>query len=170
MMFKKVVVGLACLALVALAGTALAQSKSEPAKPAPAQPQAQPAKPQPQPQNPQVQPQPAQVPVAGFQPVALGVTVNEMVVVTNGWSVKKQIMGKAVYNDKNQKIGKVYDLIVAPDKAISYAIIAVGGFLGIDKHDVAIPVNQFKLAKGKIILPGATKDALKALPSFQYAK
>jgi hypothetical protein len=38
------------------------------------------------------------------------------------------------------------------------------------KHDVAIPVNQFKLVEGKIILPGATKDAVKAMPAFEYAK
>jgi hypothetical protein len=165
MMVKKAVVLLACLALVSLAGAALAQQKAEQPKPA-----ATPAQPQPPQPTPQAQPQPPQTPVAGVQPIVLGIAVEEMVVVTKGWSVKKQILGKTVYNDKNQKIGKIYDLIVAPDKAISYAIIGVGGFLGIDKHDVAIPVNQFKLDKGKIILAGATKDALKAMPSFQYAK
>lgn len=158
-MFKKVVVVLACLALVALAGTAIAQQKSEPAKQLQEQPQKKEAQPQAQ----------AQPPVAGVQPVVIGITVNEVVMVAKGWSVKKQILKKPVYNDKNQKIGKVDDLIVAPDKAISYAIIGAGGFLGIDRHDVAIPVNQFKMDKGKIILPGATKDALKAMPKFQYA-
>ena len=87
-----------------------------------------------------------------------------------GWSVKQQILGKDVYNEKKEKVGTVDDLIVAPDKAISYAIIGAGGFLGMDKHDVAIPVNQFKMEKGKIILPGATKEALKAMPPFRYAK
>jgi len=168
-MLKKVVVLLACLALVSLAGAALAQPKAEQPKPAPA-PAPAPAQPQKPPATPAPQAQPAPAPVAGVQPVVLGVMVDEMVVVTKGWSVKKQILGKAVYNDKNQKIGKVDDLIVAPDKAVSYAIIGVGGFLGIDRHDVAIPVNQFKLDKGKIILAGATKEALKALPNFQYAK
>lgn len=165
-MLKKVIVLLICLALVALAGSALAQQQSE--KPKEAAPAAQPQPPAAP--APQAQPQAPQPPVAGVQPVLLGVKVDELVVVTKGWSVKKQILGKAVYNDKNQRIGKIYDLIVAPDKAISYAIVATGGFLGIGKHDVAIPVNQFKLVKGKIILAGATKDALKAMPAFQYAK
>ena len=35
---------------------------------------------------------------------------------------------------------------------------------------VPIPVGQFKLGKGKIVLAGATKDALKAMPKFEYAK
>jgi hypothetical protein len=35
---------------------------------------------------------------------------------------------------------------------------------------VAIPFNQFKSGDGKYVLPGATKDTLKALPTFNYAK
>jgi sporulation protein YlmC with PRC-barrel domain len=107
-------------------------------------------------------------PVAGG--TAVGVTVSEVVNVANGWSVKKQIMGHDVYNDMNEKVGQVYDIIIAPDRAVSYAIIAAGGFLGIDKHDVAIPANQFKMQDGKIVLPGATKNAIKAMPEFKYAK
>jgi hypothetical protein len=38
------------------------------------------------------------------------------------------------------------------------------------KHNVAIPVYQFKLVDSKLVLPGATKDALKAMPEFQYAQ
>jgi hypothetical protein len=71
---------------------------------------------------------------------------------------------------KSEKIGRIDDLIVSTDKAISYAIIRAGGFLGIDEHDIAIPVNQFKIADGKITLPGATRDAIKAMPPFKYAK
>ena len=106
--------------------------------------------------------------VAGSSTV--GITVEEMKVVALGWSAKKKILGKAVYNDKNEKIGTVDDLIITPDKSVSYAIIGAGGFLGMGKHDVAIPVGQFKEDKGRIVLAGATKDALKAMPKFEYAK
>ena len=106
--------------------------------------------------------------VAGSTTV--GVTVEEMKVVALGWSAKKKILGKAVYNDKNEKIGTVDDLIITPDKSVSYAIIGAGGFLGMGKHDVAVPVGQFKEDKGRIVLAGATKDALKAMPKFEYAK
>lgn len=115
-------------------------------------------------------PAPAPAPPAVAGGTVLGVSVSELVAVVNGWSIKKQILGKDVFNDKGEKIGKVDDLIVSPDKAISYAIVGAGGFLGIDRHDVAIPVNQFKLADGKITLPGATKDAVKTMPPFVYAK
>jgi sporulation protein YlmC with PRC-barrel domain len=111
-----------------------------------------------------------QAPVAGVTTKVIGVTADELVVVAKGWSAKNQIMGKDVYNDKNEKVGVVEDLIITPEKAVSYAIIGTGGFLGMDKHDVAIPVNHFKMVEGKVTLPGATKDAVKAMPAFKYAK
>jgi sporulation protein YlmC with PRC-barrel domain len=111
-----------------------------------------------------------QAPVAGTTTGAIAVTADELLIVAKGWSAQKQIVGKDVYNDKNEKVGVVDDLIITPDKAVSYAIIGTGGFLGMAKHDVAIRVNHFKLVEGKITLPGATKEAVKAMPAFEYAK
>jgi hypothetical protein len=100
----------------------------------------------------------------------LGVAAAELREITKGWSAKRQIMGQTVYNDKDERVGQVEDIIVAPDKAVSYAIVGAGGFLGLGKHDVAIPVSQFKVKDGKLILAGATKEALKAMPEFEYAR
>jgi sporulation protein YlmC with PRC-barrel domain len=100
----------------------------------------------------------------------LGVAVAELRDVTVGWSAKRQILGQSVYDDNGQAIGKVDDIIIAPDKAVSYAIIGAGGFLGVGKHDVAIPVSQLKQSDGKIVLAGATKDVIKAMPPFEYAR
>ena len=100
----------------------------------------------------------------------LGVAVTELRDVTVGWSAKRQILGQSVYNDKGEAIGKVDDIIIAPDKALSYAIIGAGGFLGVGKHDVAIPVSQLKQSDGKIVLAGATKEVIKAMPPFEYAR
>jgi hypothetical protein len=75
----------------------------------------------------------ADVPSAAAQVAGsstLGVTTEEMKIVTVGWSAKKKVLGKAVYNDNKQKIGVVDDLIIAPDRSVSYAIIGVGGFVG----------------------------------------
>jgi sporulation protein YlmC with PRC-barrel domain len=100
----------------------------------------------------------------------LGVAVAELRDVTTGWSAKRQVLGKTVYNDSGDGIGKVDDIIVSPDKAVSYAIIGAGGFLGVGRHDVAIPVSQIKQqGDGKFVLAGATKDAIKAMPPFEYA-
>jgi len=100
----------------------------------------------------------------------LGVAAAELREITSGWSAKRQILGQSVYNDKNERVGQVEDIIIAPDKAVSYAIVGAGGFLGLGKHDVAIPVNQFKVKDGKLVLAGATKETLKAMPEFEYAR
>lgn len=111
-------------------------------------------------------------PVAGRAP--LGVTVVEMEAIVVGWSAERDLIGKTVVNDKNDKIGKIDDLIISPGKgsapAAPFAIVGVGGFLGMGKHDVAIPMAQFKISNKQVTLPGATKDALKALPAFVYQK
>jgi len=102
---------------------------------------------------------------------SLGVTAEELRAVAVGWSAKKQVLGKTVYNENKEKVGAIDDLIIAPDRAVSFAIIGAGGFVGLGRHDVAIPVTQLKQGgDGKILLPGATKQAIKAMPRFEYAK
>jgi sporulation protein YlmC with PRC-barrel domain len=100
----------------------------------------------------------------------VSVSTTELREVAMGWSAKKQILGKGVYNNVGEKVGDINDLIVTPDKAVSYAIVGVGGFLGVGEHEIAVPVGQLKQQEGKIVLPGATKDELKAAPKFEYAK
>jgi sporulation protein YlmC with PRC-barrel domain len=100
----------------------------------------------------------------------LGVTVEEMKLVVLGWSARHKLLGAAVYNDKGEKIGTIDDIIVSPKRTVSHAIIGVGGFLGlVGKHDVAIPMDQIKLTNNRFVIAGATKEALKALPPFEYA-
>ena len=99
-----------------------------------------------------------------------GISVEELKTIARGWSATKQILGKPIYNDKNEKVGDVDDLIIAPDSSLSYAIIGVGGFLGLGERQVAVPANHLKHTEGRIVLPGATKEALQAMSSFQYAK
>jgi len=133
---------LSCLAAMMLTGTALAAQKSPADNP----------------------------PVAGTSTGVIGVTVEESVVVANGWSVKKHLLGRPVYNDKGERLGKVEDIIVTSDKSLSFAIIGAGGFLGIATHDVAIPINQIKFEHDRFLLPGATKEVIRAMPEFHYAK
>ena len=85
----------------------------------------------------------------------LGVAYAELRDVATGWSAKRQILGKTVFNDSGDAIGKVEDILIAPDKAVSYAIIGAGGFLNVGRNDVAIPVSQIKQTQeGKFVLAG----------------
>src|SRR5271167_735544 len=104
----------------------------------------------------------AQAQVAGS--TVLGVAAAEIREVATGWSAKRQVLGRPVFNDKNEKVGTVDDIVISPSKAVSYAIVGAGGFLGVARRDVAIPVNRFSLNAGRLVLAGATKDAIKAMP------
>ena len=111
---------------------------------------------------------PARAHVAGGT-TAVGVSVAESTQIAMGWSVKKTLMGKTIYNDAGQKVGKVEDLIISPDKSVSYVIVGAGGFVGIGRHDVAVPVTQIEDRAGKLVMPGASKDMIKSMPEFAYA-
>jgi sporulation protein YlmC with PRC-barrel domain len=100
----------------------------------------------------------------------IGVTVEEMKLVVLGWSARQKLLDHDVMNDRNERIGKIDDIIVSPNRTVSWAIIGVGGFLGIGKHDVAIPMGQLTRTGDRLILKGATKAALQAMPKFEYAR
>jgi len=110
----------------------------------------------------------ARAQVAGSQPIGISVSESELIV--RGWSVKKAILGKPVVNDKGEQIGVVHDIIIAPDKSASFAIIAAHQFAGVSQHDVAVPIDQLDFVKGKLTLPGGTREAIKAMPAFQYTR
>jgi sporulation protein YlmC with PRC-barrel domain len=98
----------------------------------------------------------AQAQVAGS--TTIGITVTEATQVAMGWSVKITLLGKTVYNESGDKIGKVMDLIIAPDRNVSYVIVGAGGFIGIGRHDVAIPISQIQTQGNKLTMPGATSS------------
>ncbi len=106
--------------------------------------------------------------VAGATTTVSG-TVVETTRIAMGWSAKKSILGKTVTNESGAKVGKVEDLIISPDKNVTYLIIGAGGFVGIGRHDVAVPVSQVDNRGGMLVMAGATKDSVKARPRFEYA-
>jgi sporulation protein YlmC with PRC-barrel domain len=105
-------------------------------------------------------------PVAGV--VTLGTTVEITQAVAVGNRASK-LIGAPVHNEEGEKIGSIDDLIISPDHSVSFAIVSVGGFLGLGSRLVAIPVDQLREDKDRLMLPGATKEALAKLPEFKYA-
>jgi hypothetical protein len=74
-----------------------------------------------------------------------------------------------VFNRTQDKIGTIDDLIISPNDPVPYAILSVGGFLGMGTHLVAVPWNSLQIVDRQMRLPDATKESLKALPEFRYA-
>lgn len=91
----------------------------------------------------------------------------DVVKVATGYRASK-VIGASVVNELNDTVGKVDDVIIGQDGKSPYAVLSVGGFLGVGNKLVVLPYEQLKTTGNKIVLPGATKDALKALPEFKY--
>jgi hypothetical protein len=80
-----------------------------------------------------------------------------------------KVTGSSVVSDVNESIGKIDDLLVSPDGKAPFAVLSIGGFLGMGSHLVVVPYDSLKLVDNKVMLPGGTKDALRTLPEFKYA-
>ena len=87
--------------------------------------------------------------------------------IASGWRVSK-LKKATVYNDANQKIGKIDDFIVTKDGSLTFAVVNLGRFPGRGTYMVAIPTNDFSQIVPKVILPGKTKADLRQLPRFEY--
>jgi hypothetical protein len=79
-----------------------------------------------------------------------------------------KVVGSTVVNDANETVGSIDDLIVTPGGQTPYAVLSVGGFLGMGTKYVVVPFTSLKIVDKKMILPGGSKDALEALPEFKY--
>jgi len=55
-----------------------------------------------------------------------------------------QLEGLNVYNENNEKIGDISEMLVDQSGKIQAVVVGVGGFLGIGEHNVAIPFDQVK--------------------------
>jgi sporulation protein YlmC with PRC-barrel domain len=87
----------------------------------------------------------------------------------HGFSAKRHLLGQKVYNDEGQLVGAIEDLILAK-RAVSHVIVGVGGFLGIGKHAVAIPVADFTRRDHKILMSHSSEETIRAMPRFEYAQ
>ena len=89
-------------------------------------------------------------------------------ILAKGYRASK-LIGTGVTNDKNEKIGSLDDLVVDKNRVL-FAVLQVGGFLGIGSRLVAVPAESLVIddAGRKIQLPGASKDQLKSLSEFKY--
>jgi hypothetical protein len=79
-----------------------------------------------------------------------------------------KVVGSSVVNEAGETVGSIDDLIVTPTERVPFAVLSVGGFLGLGTKYVVVPFSALKVQDKKIVLPGATKDSLRALPEFKY--
>src|SRR6266576_743049 len=75
--------------------------------------------------------------------------------VKGDWRASK-LVGLSVYNDKNESIGSINDLLTDKSGNIKAAVIGVGGFLGVGEHLVAVPFDKVKFTDQPVAYTGAS--------------
>ncbi len=80
-----------------------------------------------------------------------------------------KVVGASVYNDQNQSIGTIDDVLMRDDNhKTDMVVLSVGGFLGMGSKLVSVPVDQLKIESDKIVMPGASKASLEGMPDYHY--
>lgn len=98
------------------------------------------------------------------------VTERRVDVVQTGQGFRaSKLAGATVYNRDKERIGTIDDLILSPADRNAFAILSVGGFLGMGKHYVAVPFSSLQISDKQVLMPDATKQSIEALPEFKYA-
>ena len=84
-----------------------------------------------------------------------------------------KIVGSKVYNNANENIGSVEDIVLKADGSRDEVVLSVGGFLGIGDKYVSVPFSDLKIARDGSslrITTDGTKESLKALPAYTFYK
>jgi sporulation protein YlmC with PRC-barrel domain len=71
---------------------------------------------------------------------------SEKMMLKGKWRASK-LMGLDVYNEANEKLGDVNELILDKDGKVSAVVIGVGGFLGMGEHDIAVTMDKLKFVE-----------------------
>jgi sporulation protein YlmC with PRC-barrel domain len=70
------------------------------------------------------------------------------------WRTSK-VVGLNVYNDNNESLGSINDLLMDKSGNIKAVVIGVGGFLGVGEHLVAVPLDKIKFVDQPVAYAGA---------------
>jgi sporulation protein YlmC with PRC-barrel domain len=103
---------------------------------------------------------------AGSAPAEIAFIIVDVAVAAAARRASK-LIGRTVINDADEDIGHIDDLLLEDD-TVAYAVLSVGGFLGIGAKLVAVPYSSLQISEDEVVLPGASKDMLKALADFVY--
>jgi hypothetical protein len=76
--------------------------------------------------------------------------------------------GAPVYNEQNEWIGSIADVVTGNRDDISGVVLSLGGFRGVTGKLVEVPPGLLQVVSDKLVIGGATKDQLMRLPEYQY--
>jgi sporulation protein YlmC with PRC-barrel domain len=90
-----------------------------------------------------------------------------------GEALTADALGSAdIYDQQDQQIGSVSDLVLDDSGQITQVVVDVGGFLGIGAKSVALPINEIEILQAesgnevRIYVPH-TREQLEAMPQLE---
>ncbi len=87
-------------------------------------------------------------------------------------SVLHHAQGNQLYNQQNEEVGEIADLIFDTNKTVRAIIIEVGGFLGLKKRYVALDPSAVQITRGSDgewrAVVNAARDQLRNAPELNY--
>jgi sporulation protein YlmC with PRC-barrel domain len=107
----------------------------------------------------------------GFTPASSATNEQAITSLPSGALPISDYYNQSVYDNQDNKVGDVNDLLVDKDGKIGAAIVGVGGFLGAGEKNVAVPFNALKLTEknGKrYLVMDTTKEALNSAPGYTF--
>lgn len=73
------------------------------------------------------------------------------------WRASK-VVGLSVYNDNNEKLGSINDILMDKSGTIKAVVLGVGGFLGMGEHLVAVPLDKVKFVNEPVAYSGTASS------------
>ena len=82
------------------------------------------------------------------------------------------LIGNAVYNHKGEDLGEIKEIMLdMRSGTVGYAVMAMGGFLGMGEKFFAVPWNALKLdSEQKVFVLNVEKERFKDAPGFDKEK
>jgi sporulation protein YlmC with PRC-barrel domain len=98
----------------------------------------------------------AQTPTATTDRANMAASVSESSL-QGDWRASK-VVGLSVYNDNNESLGSINDLLTDRSGNIKAVVLGVGGFLGVGEHLVAVPFDKIKFVNEPVAYNGTASE------------
>ena len=90
-------------------------------------------------------------------PTAPAATATAPVAHTGQWRASK-LIGVNVYNEQNEKLGDINEVIVDQSGKVTGLVVGVGGFLGMGEHDILVGLDKIKFVNEAVRTSQTTVD------------
>jgi hypothetical protein len=82
-----------------------------------------------------------------------------------------ELLGAEVVNEEGDAVAEIVDLVKKKDAEGLYAVLSVGGFLGIGEKQVAVPADRFQAGEDEqLVLTNANEEEIEAMSAYQEAE